>query len=126
MKRLFLSIFLVSFAIFIAFVEVWYINYAADDTIDGINKIDELIELSEKDKALENAEKVIEKWDVKSRYFNIFLLHEEIESIAENLEELKAAIKTGDDDRFYEVSAKTKRRLDIIKEDEIPLLENVL
>lgn len=126
MKRLILSMSLVAFAILIAFVEVWYINYAAADTIDDISRITNLMELHEKEKALESTEKIIEKWETNSRYFNIFLLHEEIEAISENLEEINQAIKYDDRDRFFEVSAKTKKRLVIIKEDEFPLLDNVL
>lgn len=126
MKRLILSMSLVAFAILIAFVEVWYINYTAADTIDDISRITSLMELHEKEKALESTEKIIEKWETNSRYFNIFLLHEEIEAISENLEEINQAIKYDDRDRFFEVSAKTKKRLVIIKEDEFPLLDNVL
>lgn len=126
MKRLILSISLVAFALLVAFFEMWYINYATDNAIDDIDRITNLIELNEKDKALENTEKVIKKWEENSRYFNVFLLHEEIEAISENLEEINQAIKTDDKDRFFEVSSKTKRRLKIIKEDEYPLLENVL
>lgn len=117
---------LVAFAILIAFVEVWYINYTTADTIDDISRITNLMELHEKEKALESTEKIIEKWETNSRYFNIFLLHEEIEAISENLEEINQAIKYNDRDRFFEVSAKTKKRLVIIKEDEFPLLDNVL
>ncbi len=126
MKRLILSMSLVAFAFLVAFIEVWYVNYASSDAINDLSRITDLIELNEKEKAMENTEKIIEKWENSSKYFNIFLLHEEIETISENLEEINEAIKYDDINRFFQVSAKTKKRLEIIKEDEFPLLDNVL
>ena len=117
---------LVLFAVLVAFIELWYVNSTASSTIDDIGRITELVKLNEKDKALENSEKVIKEWDESSKFFDIFLLHEEIEIVSENLEEINEAIKNDDKNRFFEVYAKTRKRLEIIKEDEFPLLENVL
>lgn len=80
-------------------------------------------EYSEASAIIESAQ---HQWESTQKTLNVFLLHEEAESIGENLAQLNENANEKDRAKFKSVADKIKRQLLRLKQSELPDFENIL
>lgn len=129
MKRMILAISMALIALGIGIYETVYISRVADRTIEYV---EEAVKYSKENngamtpKTLETLKSARKYWHNSGRIMKIFLSHEKEREISENLIEIQERIGMEEIEEFYSLCEKTKGQLASIKENELPLIENIL
>lgn len=126
MKRLWIAIVLLLICAAVAVAEYATVQNEYNYYTNSLNKADELISLKEYSDALTLVERTQCQWESTQQTLNIFLLHEDVESIYEAMSELKKYAENKDSEEFLSLSSKTKRQLLCLKQSELPILENIM
>lgn len=126
MKRLILAVSLAVIALGIGIFETVYVGRVADLTAEYVEEAVNLSREKENKKAAEALESAREYWKENSRVMKVFLSHDREREISENLIEIQERIGMEEIEEFYSLCERTKGQLASIKENELPLIENIL
>jgi len=87
---------------------------------------EEYISNEETKKAYEYAESIEKQWQKSKKNLNIFINHNEVDSIDNNLKDLSFVIKNDNKTEALKLCDKTKRQLLSIKERQLPHFRNII
>lgn len=123
MKRLIFAICISLFGICLAIFEVWYVGNVTDKFYKAIDKSIVYAE-DDKEKTVKELESIIANLEEASKGIKVFLTHEELEEVMCDLKQMEVMIER-DSQQFYFLGAKAKQQLLDIKENELPLFDNI-
>lgn len=126
MKRLILAVSLAFIALGTGIFETVYIGRVADRTAEYVEEAVKFSREKDDKKAGEVLASADEYWKRNSPVIKIFLSHDSNREISENLIEMQERIGMEEIEEFYSLCAKTKEQLASLKENELPLFENIL
>lgn len=122
MKRLLYAGVLLVIAVILSVVEIVGVNKTIDDYIDKLESLKEpTISLQ-----IDNCKKLSDEWKDDEKFLNMFLLHDTLDEIGNELNTLEAYAKFGDEGEYNATIDKMKKQLLSLKESELLLLENIL
>lgn len=126
MRRLWIAIALLLICGGLSATEYFTIQKNCDFLTTSLETAENYISSKEYKKAVSFIEATQQKWNKCEKKLNIYLLHDETETITENLSQIKEYAQEKKTDEYMEVSNKTKRQLLRMKQSELPDLENIL
>lgn len=122
MKRLVYSVLLLLVAVVLCFVEVMGINRVINEYVDRLDKLED----SEVKGNVESCKDLSDDWKEDEKFLNVFLLHDTIDEIGNELNSLKAYAKYDNESEFNATILKLKKQLLSLKESELLVTENIL
>lgn len=126
MRRLWIAVALLLICGGLSTMEYVTIQRNCDFLTTSLSTAENYISKGEYKEAISFIEKVQQEWENSERKLKIYLLHNETETITENLSEIKEYAQEKKPTKYMEVSNKTKRQLLRMKQSELPDLENIL
>ena len=126
MRRLWIALALLLICGALSTMEYVTIQRNCDFLTTSLSTAESYISNREYKKAVSFIEKTQQEWENSERKLKIYLLHNEAETITENLSEIKEYAQEKKTSEYMEVSQKIKRQLLRIKQSELPDLENIL
>lgn len=126
MKRIWFAILFTFISISIGVFELSYIGYNSSAYIKKIDNSKNLIQQGNYYNAEKEINSALEDFEKTAVLFDIFLAHNDVDDISQNLSELTEFAKTENKAEFNSLCEKTKRQLQSLKDSELPLFENIL
>lgn len=126
MRRLWIALALLLICGVLSAMEYVTIKNNCDFLTTSLDTAESYIANGEYKEAVSFIEKTQQEWKKSEKKLKIYLLHNETETITENLSEIKEYAQEKKTSKYLEVSNKTKRQLLRIKQSELPDLENIL
>lgn len=122
MKRLVYSVLLLLVAVVLCLVEVMGINRVINEYVDRLDNLED----SEVKGNVESCKDLSDDWKEDEKFLNVFLLHDTIDEIGNELNSLKAYAKYDNESEFNATILKLKKQLLSLKESELLVTENIL
>lgn len=113
-------------AILFSVLEFSLVNNTYEKYDKIVSEIETLFSQKEYKKAHSILDSTKKQWDNEEKILKLFLLHSEVNSISECLDELQNMLKLNDENSFFYTCEKTKRQLLFLKKSELPYLENIM
>ncbi len=126
MRRLFIAVAFLLFAISIAITEYSLVSNTFERYVTALDTTQFYISQKEFSQTLTLTETISDNWAESKKKLNTFLFHEDVEQIEENLKELSEYAKLKDTEEYIRLCDKTKRQLLKLKLNELPNLQNIL
>lgn len=126
MKRLWAAVTLILIAILFSVLEFSLVNNTYERYDKIVSEIETLFSQKEYKKAHSILDSTKKQWDNEEKILKLFLLHSEVNSISECLDEIQNMLKLNDENAFFYTCEKTKRQLLSLKKSELPYLENIM
>lgn len=126
MRRIFIAIAFLVFTISIGITEFSLVNKSFERYVTALDTAQFFISQGEYNKTIELTETIDKNWESTKNKLNIFLFHEDIELISENIKVLCEQSKLKEKEDYIYLCNKTKRQLLKLKLNELPDLQNIL
>lgn len=126
MKRIIISVLLLTVCIAGAVTEIVYISGSVDSYTDTIDKIDGYMLRDDFANALAECGHLNDDWSNSAHGIDALLIHDYVDSIGFGIAQMKSHIENGNPDLYFSESEKTKMALASIKDSEYPYAENIL
>lgn len=126
MKRIILSIILLTICIGAASVEMYYIDIRAGYYLDKIEQVDKFMLKNDFESALQLCKDIDESWDDTAKKINTMLNHDYIDDISLSFAQMRSHIENNNPDMYFSESSGAKKGLDSMKNSEFLSLENIL
>lgn len=126
MKRIWTAIALMILALFSSVAEFYTVSYCYEHYTEALDNAEEYISQKEFNKATDLLTNTQQEWHKTEKLLDIFLSHETVDDVTENISELYGYAIAEDKAQFQSVCDKTKRQLLRLKQSELPNLENIM
>ena len=126
MRRIWVAIILMLICAVLAVSEFSVVQKSCDYYAYMIDVAEDYISSREFSKADLYIQQTQSEWEKSQKTLNIFLLHEEADTITESLAQLREHAENKNKSEFISLSEKTKRQLLCLKQSELPDLENIM
>lgn len=123
MKRIWIAVFLLAFAISLCICEINITNKAANEITAFV---DTAITAQNPKEAVIESEKLIKSWDEKKAYLDIFLNHEAVDKISEQIRAVNSYAKSNSKALFESESVKLYEMAKSLIDSEKLMFENIL
>ncbi len=122
MKRILLAVALLVLTIIICAVELIGINQTINKHLDSLDILAQTSAADAKDKCQD----IIKDWNDEETFLNMFLIHDTIDQIGNDLNSLEGYAQSNEQGDYYATIYKVKKQLISIKKSELPIWENIL
>ena len=126
MKRIIAAICIIIITLTLSVCEYISIKNNQKYFVESLNLCEDYISDYELNKAKKLLENLDEKWHNSERILNIFINHNEVDDIKNDIDSMQFYLKNNNIKSFWELSDKTKRQLLSIKERQLPYLRNII
>ena len=126
MKRGIIAIILMLLALGVGLTQYFYVTNNSKIYVKMLNSADEKIEQNDIYGAQSMIERIDHRFSGSTKTFDVFLSHEKVDEIYNNLAMLRCYANSGSNAEFLATSAKTKRELTSLYKSEIPTIDNIL
>ncbi|MBQ8000580.1 MAG: DUF4363 family protein [Ruminococcus sp.] len=126
MKRLYTAAVLFLIAIGLCIVEYVSINKYADEYVERIDRIEEMVKTGSTQKAAFAAREAEKNWEETVSIIDMLLFHDYVDEIGANLVQLEYYIKYGEEAELFATCESTKEQLLSLKESELPDAKNII
>ncbi len=125
MKRLIAGIVLALIAAAVAAGEIVCVNIAADSTLKSLESVNESILSENPEKAADECTRAIDNWENYGKCIDLFYEGNTVKDVEKQLYKAKYAVYDGGN-KFDEIYSYTKKQLVNLKENELPVWNNIL
>ena len=107
-------------------ISLYHTHQVTQQMIDRLTVAQEAAKAEETALAAEQAEQLQLFWEEKEKVLMLYIRHNELDQVANNLAQLEALIESGDSAAFYAKLDQTEHLVQHIFESELPLWKNIL
>ncbi len=126
MKRIWVAVLLLLISLCFSVSEFFAVKYNFEKHVQMLDKAEYYFSQKEFTKSYEQCKKLQSSWAKSEKLLNIFLVHKQVDDIAQDLMTLKKYAEFKDEKSFFLTTGKTKRQLLSMKESELPDYQNIL
>ncbi|MBR1483796.1 MAG: DUF4363 family protein [Ruminococcus sp.] len=126
MKRLIISVLLMTGCVIGAVSQTSFISGATTRYLDAIEVIDRDMRRDDFQKALDGCSAIDRQWSKSASEIDALLIHDYVDSVGVSIAQMKVHIENGNPDLYFAESQKAKRALASIRDSEYPNAENLL
>ena len=126
MKRLTTIITIVCIILILSFLGICQISNVSKTLGEKLDTVNEYIDTDKDNKLITNiCENMIDEWDKRGNYISMYVTHENIDNIEEDLIALNSYCKLYQYDKAKITIDQLKFHLDHVYQSELPLLKNI-
>ncbi len=126
MKRIWVALSLIVFAISLGIAELCIVSNSYSKYNDLLNKAEYYISNKEYSEAYEICKYTLNEWESNEKTLNLFLLHSRVDEVTEDIAMLCEYAQNKETTMFSSTCVKAKRQLLHLKMSELPLIENII
>ena len=126
MKRIYIAAVLLIITLSICIYELRFVSRSCNDFSHYVTEIQAAYEDTEYDAALNLTKMVNDKWQKNVHKIDMLLYHDYVDEITDNLSKLSIFISKEDESQFLATCREIKNQLESLKNNEIPILENII
>ena len=126
MKRVLISLGLLTASLCASLFETAYVGSKTDSCIAQIKEIDRMTESGKTSQALEKCRSLGIEWESELKKINVLLIHDYADSVGAGIAKMLVHLENSNADMYFSESANAKKGLASIKGSEYPFIENIL
>ncbi len=128
MKKLRFVLFLFALVVSTAVLCLWYVSECAEKTIEDVKEIQSLVLKNQKNEAKEKIKDLSESWENQQFIFSMLVHHKSLEEIEESIMIIQTNLDNCPEDKsqFWGESIRIIDAVDNLRNDELPMIENII
>ena len=126
MKRLFVSLGIITVILTISLVGLWHLNFVTDQVEEYTTNIQTALDQNNKTKAQELNYQLSGFWERQHRYLTLYIRHNNIDEISKTISELEQYLQRTDYAEFSSRLSYIQQLMLDMRDAEIPILFNIL